>query len=332
MRLQCIQCDFETTDLTMITCPHHSPYYSYLDVVGAPRWIPLLGEGNTPLRALKQYSTPAHRVFAKCETANPTGSIKDREVAAIFRFVRDTNIPHVIIVSSGNGAKSASWYAKQLGIECICHVSNSINADKEAFFKRYGIRVIKHSGDYETTYRAAIDNKEHYNITPGINPFATLGTQVIASELIKELDHVDTVIVPVGNGTQLAGIWEGFLETKQRPRMVGVQMQGAAPLLEAFRQKKSYVALETAPSSLAHAIAARESFSSPKALRALDESGGTVVTVSEEQLRETWDRWKQDTEIAPEPSSVAVFAALEHDLIEGLGGNTVVIVSGRRMD
>ena len=128
MQLRCIKCSFTApNDESILTCPHHNQYYSYLNVTDWNRDVfSLYGEGHTPINFLPAYSSASRKIYVKDESYNPTGSVKDREVAGIFRHVIDEGIKEICMVSVGNGARSATYYATQAGIMLHCFVSKKI--------------------------------------------------------------------------------------------------------------------------------------------------------------------------------------------------------------
>lgn len=331
MFLACIKCGFKTDDWpNSLTCPHHSPYYSYLDVVGyAPSEKSFLKK--TSLIPLPNWGKPEQKIFVKDESENPTGSIKDREVSAIFDVAITAGIKKVGVVSAGNGAKSAAYFAKKFGLDCICVVPKSIPAVKRDYLVNVlKVRLQYGEGDYETIFKQVVDEHFFYNVTPGINPFASEGTKQIAFELIEDLTPISAVIVPVGNGTQLAGIWKGFKEQKLQnpPRMIGVEVSGCDPVYQAVSRNTDYYELDDIPDTLATGIAARAAFTSPKAIAAIRESGGEIIRITEQELISAIKALENHPLLAPEPTSCSVFAALDH---LSLNGNIVCILSGGKI-
>lgn len=330
MRLQCITCSFTApSDEKILTCPHHSQYYSYLEVVdGNNDVFSLYGEGNTPVHFLPDYSSASGKVYVKDESRNPTGSIKDREVAGIFRHVIAEDIKEISMVSAGNGALSAAHYAAQAGVALHCFVSKKTSKDTIEYLESKEAIVHLEEGDYEDIFKRIIDSNPYYNVTPGINPFAEEGTKFIAYELSDQVPDIAAVVVPVGNGTQLAGIWKGFkeLQPKRLPRMIGVEIEGCDPVYQAYEKGNDFVELDTIPYTKANGIAARCAFTSPKVVRALKESGGMIVRITEEELENAMRVIESDSSLTCGPTSASVFAALSKISVDG---NIVCILSGK---
>lgn len=328
MHLTCIKCGFQTDDWrNTLTCPHHSPYYSYLDVEG------FMPSGRMPLKKtslvpLPEWGNQNQQIFVKNEAENPTGSIKDREVSAIFDMAIAAGIKKVGVVSAGNGAKSAAYFANALGLRCLCLVPKTISPEKKTYLvDTLKTNLLYGEGDYEMIFKQAIDESPFYNVTPGIHPFASDGTKQIAYELHEDLASISAVIVPVGNGTQLAGIWKGFKEQKLQnpPRMIGVEILNCDPVYQAMIRNEDYYELAAIPDTLADGIATRDAFTSPKAIAAIKESSGEIIRITEAELIEAMKAFQNHPQLAPEPTAASVFAALRKVTDSG---NIVCIFSG----
>ncbi|MCX6733310.1 MAG: pyridoxal-phosphate dependent enzyme [Candidatus Peregrinibacteria bacterium] len=325
MHLQCTACTSTASgDVSILTCPHHSQYYSYLEVIdGAREAFSLYGEGSTPVQLFSE------NIYVKDESKNPTGSVKDREVAGIFRHVLERGLREVSIVSAGNGALSAAYYAKHAGVKLHCFVSKMTSRHVIEHLENNGATVHLEDGDYEEIFKKNIDSNPYYNITPGINPFAEEGTKFIAHELVEQVSGIAAVVVPVGNGTQLSAIWKGFkeLSLKKLPMMIGVEIEGCDPVYHAHQDDEDFVELNTIPDTKATGIAARCAFTSPKAVRALRESGGMIVRITEKELEDAMLEVENNSSFTCGPTSASAFAALKKISIDG---NIVCILSGKR--
>lgn len=329
--LKCIKCGFTTNNWRQyLTCPNHSPYYSYLDLICNNAKLSsssVLLEDMTSLKKLSIFSKKNQTVYVKCEYENPTGSIKDREVATIFQIVAKNKIPTVFMVSAGNGAKSAAYYAKKFNIQCTCFVPPNIDFQKKDYLQSLGAKLEYATDDYETLFKKVIDKQFFYNITPGINPFASEGTKHIAYELIQQLSNIKAIVVPVGNGTQLAGIWKGFKELGlvNLPKMIGVEIKGCDTVYQAMKRNKDFYEFNTIPNTEATGIATRASFSAPKAIKAIKESNGEIICISEKELKNTLSLLKDSNLAHIETTSASVLSALKYITVDG---NIVCILSG----
>src|SRR3989304_10633756 len=144
----------------------------------------------------------------------------------------------------------------------------------------------------------------------------------MAYEIFEQLGEVpDVIVIPSGNGGCLAATWKGFVELKKLgkidklPKMVCVQIEDAAPIKIALEKNKPYVVLGDIEDSVAEGIVAQESYNSPQAVKALQESGGYVIEVNDSEIINALKEIIDTESIVPEPTSAATFAAL-HKLEE----------------
>lgn len=299
-------------------------------IPGIERFLPLLpvsqipsffarGVGNTPISQLGNIGKVLglENLWVKHEEVNPTGCSKDRESVLVISAALENGVRKVVIASSGNAALSTAAYAQKAGIECICYVPEKTSEEKKNLIRLSGARLIAIPGFYEDVYRYVVDTKpEGWNVTAGQNPIRTEGNKTIAYELWEQLGVPEIILTPSGNGTCLVGIWKGFTELRRLgkinrlPQMVSVQIKGAAPLKTALAQAKDFVVLGDIEDSIAEGIVAQESYCSPKAIRALQESGGYVIEVTDQEIVDALGNIIRTELIVPEPTSAAVYAAL----------------------
>lgn len=315
---------------------------------GLDRFLPLLpnrkfsitlGEGNTPLLHFKTFGARygLKSLFVKNETGNPTGCFKDRETSVGMNVESEKGTRKIEIVSSGNAAISAVAYGNKAGIGCVCHVPETASQGKKRLLQIFGAEFQLHKGDYEDIYRKVLDSHlpddEVVNFTAGKHIFREEGNKTVAFEIYEQLGGVpDTIVVPIGNGSLLFGVYKGFWELLQMkkinklPKMVGVQIAGFSPVAEALRQGKDFVALPNTADSIAEGgIAARESYCSPKAIKAIKETNGTVIEITDADLVRVLKELVEDESFVVEPTSLAPFAALSQ--IKVTPNETIVCVA-----
>jgi len=292
---------------------------AYLAVLPITKFEVSLGEGSTPLTMATRLGERYHfsNLWIKHEELNPIGCFKDRESAVVVSKAIQEGHQSIYVVSSGNAALSTAAYANKVGLKCSCYVPKSTSLGKKRLITLFGAEITEIEGNYEQVYRQVFDNPPAgWNVTPGANPYRIEGNKTIAYEIWQELGVPDVVVVPCGNGGNLAGIWRGFWELQQlglttkMPRFMGVQVHGAAPLKLALQSNKDFSIAQNIPDSIAEGIIAEESYCSPKALRALKDSHGQVVEVTEAAIKSALKEAVQCESLVTEPTSAAVFAAL----------------------
>lgn len=339
----------------------HDPYYEHIEILYdyfkisklpvAQRFDALynstptrikpisIGEGFTPLIKLNGYfnHNSGNKIYVKNEGQNPTGSFKDRESSFIISRAVEKKIKNVFIVSSGNAALSAAVYANKAKISCECFLPETVSKSKKLMLKLYSSSFHLVQKDYEENYRDAIDNPpaNSWNITGGCNFFREEGSKRISYEIWEKIGVPDLIIAPIGNGTLFAAIHKGFAELKKIklsnkiPQLIGVQLKNASPIAEAIRQKKDFVILKSAPDSIAEGIIARESYAAPKVIRALKESRGELIQITEKELKQALKNIISKESITPEPTAAVVYAALKK--IKAKNKKIVCIQTGNGM-
>lgn len=342
--LECVECKKRyPADGTILTCPKHDQRFSFLEVIYDYENIKKFPDFNVnswdrfldllPIEkfkvSLNEISTEPSRLdnlgkelgllnlYLKDETKNITGSFKDKESLISINKALEFDYKQVYTVSSGNGAISACAYSAKAGLICKCFIPGKTSQAKQEMIKIFGGEIIKFHGLYEDVYKKVIEiNPKGYHVTSGVNPYGNEGDKITAFEIWESISVPDYIVVPCGNGGNLYGIWKGFYElkllglTKSIPKMIGVQIEGAAPLKEALIQNKIVISLASISDSIAEGIVAKESYTAPKSLKALNQSGGEIITVTEKEIKKAAKQIQEKEVIFAEPTAVSAFAAL----------------------
>ena len=254
-----------------------------------------LGEGRTPLVPLTD------AVSAKLDFLMPTLSFKDRGAVMLaahaLRLARAGVLDRVVADSSGNAGTAIAAYGARAGLDTLVYVPEGTSPKKLEQIRAHGAGVIEVPGDREATARAAreaADAPGTFYASHVYNPYFLHGTKTYAYELWEELGGrlPDTIVVPVGNGTLLLGVALALDElrrqglTDTRPALVAVQAEAVSPLATAFHAGADDIG-GPAPSrpTLAEGIAIPAPPRARQILRAVRETGGTFLTVTEDQIR-----------------------------------------------
>jgi threonine synthase len=266
-----------------------------------------LGEGSTPLvLAPKLSERVGAEVHLKLEGSNPTGSFKDRGMTcAVSAAVRE-GAEAVICASTGNTAASAAAYAARAGIRGVVIVpEGKIATGKLAQALMHGGRVIALRGNFDQALELVreIARRHPVSLVNSVNEFRMEGQKTAAFELAEALDEqLDALCIPVGNAGNITAYWRGFKEVGMKPRMLGFQAAGAAPLVHG--------APVAQPETVASAIRIGNPARWEDAMDAMTSSGGAVNEVSDEQILSAYRFLAANEGVFCEPASAASVAGL----------------------
>ena len=249
-----------------------------------------LGEGWTPLLAGEWHGAPVHY---KLDFMMPTGSFKDRGMTVMVSYLRSHGITRVLEDSSGNAGASLSAYAAAAGLACRILVPETASYPKIAQIAACGADVVTIKGSRQDVAEAALrQSAEIFYASHNWQPFFVEGTKTLAYELWEQAGFraPDNVVVPLGYGSNVLGAERGFDELvrsgeiARRPRLFGVQAARCAPYAAAFRAGVEHlVASEIAP-TVAEGIATARPTRVVDVLRAVRETGGSIVAVEEAEI------------------------------------------------
>ena len=275
-------------------------------------------------------------LYIKDDGQNPTASLKDR--ASIIAVVRaaEEKAPTVACSSTGNAASSLAGSAAAMGLKSVIFVPSRAPQGKVAQLLIFGATVISVQGSYEDAFRLsaeAIDHFGWYNRNAAVNPYLVEGKKTVALEISEQLNWEvpDWVILSVGDGCTIAGVWKGFKDLyavgwiDRLPKLVGVQSTGCCPLVDAFLENRPLRPAEE--NTIADSIAVGVPRNPDKALNAVRESGGTMVAVTDEAILDAMRELGRTSGIFGEPAGVTGTAGLKALLETGVIGADETVVS-----
>lgn len=286
-----------------------------------------LGEGDTTLLQLKRLDKMhgTTNLFVKNEGQNPTGSFKDRPTSLGISYALSQNIDHVIISSTGNAGGALSAYAAAAGLTAIVLVPQGIPQEKLTQIAIHGAKIVLVRGSVSDSLNLGREISKNYgwlNLTSTfLNPYPVVANRTVAFEIFEEMKEVpDWIVVPVGVGPLLVGIYRGFEELKQRnitkklPRMVAAQAEQCAPIFEAFLNDSSNVRewtnnVNTIASGISDPLIGYEN-DGTFTLRIVKDSKGIVTKSSEKEIRESCELLANQEGIFCEPTSAVAHSAL----------------------
>lgn len=265
----------------------------------------------------------------KYEGTNPTGSFKDRESSVVTSRAVEMGEKATTCISSGNAAASLAAYSAHAGLSCLVFTPADASIEKRKLIEYTGAKLVTVNGIFEDVWELvnreaekdlSVSSKVYslfYDCNPALNCYRSEGDKTTAYEIFVELGSApDWVIVPVGNGSNLSGMWKGFKElhdlgiASSTPKMVGVQITDADPVTKAWQMGSDQsVRIEHPANSIAEGIVAKDSYDAPRALRAVYESKGMMTSVADgETLDELFALTRREG-IFVEPTSATVLAA-----------------------
>jgi threonine synthase len=265
-----------------------------------------LAEGSTPLVLAERLSERVGaEVWLKIEGANPTGSFKDRGMTcAVSAAVRE-GAKAVICASTGNTAASAAAYAARGGLTgAVIVPEGKIAAGKLAQALMHGARVIALRGNFDEALALVRELAQRHPIAlvNSVNPFRLEGQKTAAFEIQDDLGSIDALSIPVGNAGNITAYWKGFQEAGERPRMLGWQAAGAAPLVHGAPVPN--------PETVASAIRIGNPARWEEAMDAMTASGGRVRAVTDAQILDAYRFLAAEEGVFCEPASASGVAGL----------------------
>ncbi|CAN5895156.1 threonine synthase [soil metagenome] len=265
-----------------------------------PGELPItLGEGGTPLLHARRLGAEIGltRLFVKDESLNPTNSFKARGLSAAVTRAFHLSARTVSVPSAGNAANALAAYAAAAGIEAHVFMPKDVKVPFIRECELYGAHVELVDGLITDAGRIAAERGGPlgwYDVSTLKEPYRIEGKKTMAYEIGEALDweFPDWIIYPTGGGTGMVGMWKAFAELEaigwkapgRRPRMVSVQAEGCAPIVQAFDEGADRAAPWPDARTLADGLRVPSAIGDFLVLRAIRESGGTAVAVSDRDM------------------------------------------------
>ena len=284
-------------DKHLIDHPTLWRYQAFLPSVSEKYRISL-GEGNTPLREIEYKS---RRIYLKDETGNPTGSFKDRGMCVALSMARALGISRIALPSAGNAAVSAASYALAGNLGCLVYLPDSIPGQIVDEIKGCGAEVVLAGSTIKEAAAAMAEQLDGswFNVSTFKEPYRVEGKKTMGLEIAEALgwEFPDVVIYPTGGGTGLIGIWKAFQELRslgwvrqKMPRMVAVQSEGCAPVVEAFLSGSATTKPWPKPHTRALGLNVPAPLGGEWMLNVLRESNGTALAIPEDHIAPARER------------------------------------------
>jgi len=283
--------------------------------------LPPLPVGDTPIFQSPGLSglTGLADIWIKDDGRNPSASFKDRASAISIAMAKEVGASIIAAASTGNAASSLATLAASVSLKAVLFVPRNIPKPKLAQLLIHGAKVLKLDCDYDHAFdlcQTACEKFGWYNRNTAVNPFTGEGKKTAALEIARDLGCApDAVICPVGDGCIISGLYKGFSDLKElglidhMPKLFGVQAEGANPLVKAFENNSEIKPLKNIK-TIADSISVGYPRDGVKALRAVRNTGGAMISVSDGEILEAQKILASKGGIFAEPAASAAMAGL----------------------
>ncbi len=258
-----------------------------------------LGEGATPLLSLARVGRGLglDAIFVKDESQNPTGSFKARGMSVAVTAARRLGVPSLVAPSAGNAGGALAAYGARAGLPVRVYIPRDTPETLVEEMRGYGAYVLPVDGLIDDAGRIAAEYAREtgaFNVATFREPYRVEGKKTMAYELVEQLGGVPgTIVYPTGGGTGLVAMWKGFDELQRlgwidarRPVMTAVQADGCAPIVRAFARGEETAARVENGTTKMWGLRVPGGIGDRLSLRALRESRGHAVSVSDELANE----------------------------------------------
>lgn len=305
--------------------------YAALLPVEAPDNALLRQIGATPLYGSERLAKAAglDNLFLKDDTGNPSASIKDRASAVALLRALNTDATTVSVASTGNAGSSTACLAAAMDLRAVVFVPADAPAAKLTQSLTYGATVLAVHGNYDDAYDLCLRASQEYgwfNRSTGFNPFTREGKKTCSYEIWEQLGRVpDRVVVPTGDGNILSGVWKGWCDLHalglidRLPRIDCAQAAASAAISNAVHKIhedgddpdwSTLVIDSVDATTVADSISVDQPRDGLAAARAVIESGGAAITMSDADILAAVRELASSTGVFAEPSAAASWAAV----------------------
>lgn len=308
-----------------------------------PEFHPVLQVGNTPLNPASRLgkSLGLEHLWIKNEGLNPSGSLKDRASFLVVAEAMRIGEKRIVAASTGNAASALAAVCASTNREALIFVPKSAPRAKLVQMVLYGAKVVPVDGSYDDAFRLSLEytrERGGLNRNTAYHPLTIEGKKTAGLEIWAQLGFQvpEAVLVSVGDGVILAGVHKAFVDLQRAglidrlPRLIGIQAE-RSDAIHRFVQSGVY-ADAADPSTIADSISVTCPSNARGAKRAIEESRGLTLTVTDAEILEAQAQLAAGTGIFTEPAGATAFAGLqklqqgEHRL--DAGAPVVVLATG----
>ncbi len=304
--------------------------YEELLPVRASEHVYSLGEGMTALLPAPRLALAvgAADLWVKDESSNPTGTFKARGISAALSRAVELGIREVGMPTAGNAGSATAAYAARAGVRAHVAMPADTPVAMADEVRTYGGTLKLVDGLISDAGAWIAEQSTRHGWFPMATlkePYRVEGKKTMGLELWEQFDGAlpDAILYPTGGGTGLIGMWKAFEELEalgqigsERPRMIVVQAEGCAPLVEAFEAGAERAQPWPQATTIAPGIRVPAAFADDLILQAVRRSGGDAIAVSDEEIRQSIGEFTRTEGIDVCPEGAATLAGLRRLLAE----------------
>jgi len=311
--------------------PHDLWRYRELLPVRRVENIVSLGEAITPIVAMPKLAKKltAAEILVKDEGRLPTGSFKARGLAMAVSMAKALGVTHMAMPTNGNAGAALAAYASRAGIKTTVFCPQDTPEVNVREIALQGAIVYRVNGLIDDCGKIVMQGQAKvgwFDTSTLKEPYRIEGKKTMGLELAEQLgwELPDVVLYPTGGGTGLIGMWKAFAELeaigfigKKRPRMVAVQAAGCAPIVRAYDTGVEHAPRWEDAQTIAAGIRVPQAIGDFLVLRAVRESGGFAIAVTDEAITAAIDEVARAEGLLLCPEGAATYAALQQSLADG---------------
>jgi threonine synthase len=290
-----------------------------------------LGEAMTPLLPLPKLAAKigGGDLWVKDEGRLPTGSFKARGLVMAVSMAKALGIKHMAMPTNGNAGAALAAYASHCGIKSTIFCPEDTPEVNVSEIGLQGATVYRVNGLIDDCGKIVGEGKAKagwFDVSTLKEPYRIEGKKTMGLELAEQLDWTvpDAIFYPTGGGTGLIGMWKAFAELEQigfigkkRPRMVAVQAAGCAPMVRAYEDGVEHAPRWENAQTIASGIRVPQAIGDFLILRAVRDSGGYAIAVSDEAIAAALEEAAREEGFLMCPEGAATYAAYKQSLADG---------------
>jgi len=327
---------------TLKTRPHDHWRYRELIPILQDAVVPPLLVGWTPVYDVPRLASVVgiKKLYLKDDGRNPTSSFKDRASSVGVMKAMEFGFKTIACASTGNAASSLAGLSASVGLRSVIFVPQRAPEPKITQLLIFGATVVRVKGTYEQAFdlcREACKRFGWYDRNSGTNPFLVEGKKTAGLEIAEQFgpEIPDWVVVSVGDGCTIGGVGKGLREMKElgfisrAPKLLGVQAEGAKPILDSFVSGKDLK--PTATDTIADSIAVGTPRNWRRAIKEIKSSDGTMIAVVDDEILDAMRVTARLGGVFGEPAGVAGVAGLKRAVAQGVvdrNSSAVAVITG----